>query len=178
MSIEGRVRTAASLVEPAVARRRLAAVPRVLRFLALTFAMALAACNSATVPPGTGPLVTVTSHGGECVGGATCDTTIYLDRDGRVHSAAKPPNDLGQVPADAMATLIAAIAQTDYAAIKSHKFTGQCPTAFDGQELIFELAVGTGTQRISSCEVDIDWGSPLFVALGVALGPWLVVPQA
>ena len=153
-------------------------MPRVLPLVALTLAMSLAACNSTTVVSGTGPLVTATMHGGECVGGVTCDTTIYLDRDGRAHSAAKPPNDLGQVPADVMATLTAAVAQTDYSAVKSHKFTGQCPTAVDGQELIIEFAVGTGTQRISSCEIDIDWGSPLFVALGAALGQWFVVPQA
>ena len=128
--------------------------------------------------PGTGPLVTVTMHGGNCVGGITCDTTIYLDRDGRAHSAAKPPNDLGQVPADVMATLTTAVAQTDYAAMKSHKFTGQCPTAVDGQELIFEFAVGTGTQRISSCEVAIDWHGPLFLSVHAALGQWVGLPSA
>lgn len=152
-------------------------MPRASRFASLALAMIVAACSSTTVLPATGPLVTVTMHGGECVGGITCDTTIYLDRDGRVHSAAKPPNDLGQVPANVMATLTAAVAQTDYAALKSHPFTGQCPTAVDGQELIFEFAVGTGTQRISSCEVAIDWGHPLFVAIGVALGEWVAMPR-
>jgi len=62
------------------------------------------------------------------------------------------------------------------AALKSHPFTGQCPIAFDGQELIFEFSVGTGTQRIASCEVDIDWGNPLFLAVGVALGKWVPLP--
>ena len=75
-----------------------------------------------------------------------------------------------------MATLTAAVGQTDFAAIKAHPFTGQCPVAFDGQELIFEFAVGTGTERIASCEVEIPWGHPLFVAVAVALGTWVPIP--
>jgi hypothetical protein len=169
---------AAQVGEPVVAPRRLAAMPHLIRYVALLLAVSVSACSSTTVLPGTGPLVTATMHGGECVGGVTCDTTIYLDRDGRAHSAAKPPNDLGHVPADAMATLTAAIAQTDFATIRSHKFTGQCPTAVDGQELIFEFAAGTGTERISSCEVAIDWHSPLFLALRAALGQWVGFPPA
>lgn len=114
-------------------------------------------------------------RGGECAGGS-CDRIVYLDRDGRVYSAAKPPNDLGQVPARAFATLTAAIATTDYRALRSVPFTGECPVNFDGQELIFEFAVGNVTQRVASCEVQIPWGQPLFVALGVALGQWVPMP--
>jgi hypothetical protein len=115
-------------------------------------------------------------HGGVCADGGVCDDTVILERDGRAHGAAKPPNDLGHVDGQAMAALTAAIQATDWAALKSHPFTGECPIAFDGQELIFEFGVGTGTQRIASCEVDIDWGNPLFVALGVALGQWVPLP--
>ncbi|MDQ3097299.1 MAG: hypothetical protein M3Q61_03930, partial [Chloroflexota bacterium] len=107
-----------------------------------------------------GPLLTVSMRGGMCPAGA-CDTSVILDRDGTVRSAAKPPNELGHVPAQAMSVLTAAVASTDYAAIMSHPFTGECPVNFDGQELIFEFSVGTVTQRIASCEVDIDWGQPL-----------------
>jgi len=137
---------------------------------------ALAACSGSPVQlPGTGPLVTVTTRGGLCPEGP-CGQSVILERDGRVHAAAKPPNDLGQVPANAMAALTAAVNQADYAAIRSHPFTGECPVNFDGQELIFEFVVGSTTQRIASCEVDIDWGSPLFVAVGVALGQWIPLP--
>jgi hypothetical protein len=141
--------------------------------------LAVAGCGTTdTVQiPGTGPLVTVELRGGMCPAGA-CDNSVILERDGRVHAAAKPPNDLGRVSAETMATLTAAIAATDYASIRSHPFTGQCPVAFDGQELIFEFAVGGGTQRIASCEVAIDWGDPLFVAVGVALGQWIPIPTA
>lgn len=140
-------------------------------------ALSLGACSStgSVLLPATGPLVTVTMRGGMCAEGA-CNNGVILERDGRVRSAAKPPNDLGRVPAEAMTTLAAAVAATDYAAIRSQPFTGECPVNFDGQELIFEFGVGAGTQRIASCEVDIDWGHPLFVAVGVALGKWVSLP--
>lgn len=150
-------------------------MPRLTWLLVLASALSLGACNAiggVGLPAATGPLVTVTMRGGMCADGA-CDNSVILDRDGRVHSAAKPPNDLGRVPAQAMATLTAAIGATDYAALKAHLFTGECPVNFDDQELIFEFSVGTRTQRIASCEVEIPWGHPLFVAVGVALGEWI-----
>jgi hypothetical protein len=75
-----------------------------------------------------------------------------------------------------MAALTAAISSTDFPAMKARTFTGQCPVALDGQELTFEFAAPGGTQRIASCEVDIDWGSPLFVAVAAALGQWVPLP--
>lgn len=141
-------------------------------------AIALAGCTSAiSVPNPVGPLVTIEMRGGMCPAGA-CDSSVILDRDGRVHAAAKPPNDLGHVDPKAMAALAAAIQSTDFAALRSHPFTGQCPIAFDGQELVFEFSVGAGTQRIASCEVEIEWGHPLFVAVGIALGQWVPLPLA
>jgi hypothetical protein len=161
----------ASSIAPRFARLLSAAV------VAPVLAAVLAACSGTAVQlAASGPLVTATSRGGNCPAGA-CEQTIYLEPDGRVHVAAKPPNDLGRVRAAAMTALGAAIRQTDFAALKSHPFTGQCPTNFDGQELIFEFNVGTTTERIASCEVEIDWGSPLFVAIGTALGQWIAVPQ-
>lgn len=158
-------------------RLRARLIRLVLMFTVLPMAFALAGCTFTGDPaiPGMGPLVTVQMHGGMCPDGM-CDNSVVLERDGRVHSAAKPPNELGRVSAQAMATLTAAVQTADYATLKSHPFTGECPIAFDGQELIFEFGVGVGTQRLASCEVDIDWGHPLFVAVGVALGEWIPVP--
>ena len=126
-------------------------------------------------PVATGSLVTVELRGGECVA-ATCDTTVILERDGRVHQAAKPPNDLGTVPPAALAALDTAIRATDFAALRTHPLTGECPTAFDGQEVIFEFGAPSGVQRISTCEVAVDWGLPLFVAVSTALGPFIPLP--
>jgi len=126
---------------------------------------------------GGGPLLTVETRGGQCVS-APCGSTVIVERDGSVHAAAKPPNALGTIPPDQLTALVAAIKATDFEALKSHAFTGQCPTAFDGQEFIFEFSAPTGTQRIATCEVGVDYGSPLFVAVSAALGPFVSLPTS
>jgi hypothetical protein len=156
---------------------RRAQVP-VLLLALVAVAPVVAACVSAgsiPLPVATGPLLTVETRGGECFA-APCGMTVTVERDGRVHSAAKPPNDLGTVPPDALAALDAAIRTTDYATLRARRFTGECPTAFDGQELVFEFGAPGGAQRIASCEVDIDFGQPLFVAVSTALGPFVPIP--
>ena len=140
-------------------------------------AVAVAACSSGSsipspVPTASGPLVTVETRGGECFA-APCGMTVILERDGRVHQAAKPPNDLGSVPPGALAALDAAIRTTDFTALKSHRFAGQCPTAYDGQEIVFEFGAAGGVQRIATCEVNVDFGQPLFVAVTAALGSFV-----
>ena len=159
-------------------RARLIRLAILLSVVALA-AGALGACNAAATGeliPGTGPLVTVQMRGGMCADGGMCDTSVILDRDGRVRSATKPPNDLGVVSAANLSTLTVALAATDFATLTAKPFTGECPIAFDGQELIFEFATMGGTQRLASCEVDIDWGHPLFVAVAAALGEWIPLP--
>ena len=140
-------------------------------------AVALAGCSTTPgVPiPGAGPLVTVQMRGGMCPDGA-CDSRIVLERDGRVHDGKTPQTVLGRVTPNSYAALYAAIQRADFAAMKSKPFTGECPVAFDGQEQAFEFTVAGRTQRLASCEVDIDWGSPLFLALVGAMGEWIAIP--
>jgi len=150
------------------------------RVLLALLSVTVAACSSGSAVPiptqvVAGPLLTVETRGGLCFNGP-CGSFITVERDGQVHVAAKPPNDLGTVPADKLAALDAEIRATDWAALKSHPFTGECPTAFDGQELIFEFGAPGGPQRIATCEVAVDYGSPLFVAVSAALGPFIPLP--
>jgi hypothetical protein len=130
-----------------------------------------ATSSSAAVhsPVPSGLLASVEQRGGECPA-ATCATTIYLDFDGRIHVAAKPPNDLGTATAEQVNALEAAIAATDFGALRKPAFSGQCPTAYDGQELVFEFTTATGTERVASCESALDYRAPLFSALAAALG--------
>jgi hypothetical protein len=144
----------------------------------LLLALALVACQPGEAVSnvvGGGPLLTVETRGGECVN-APCGSTVIVERDGSVHAAAKPPNVLGTIPPDQLAELDSAIKLTDFALLKSHAFTGECPTAFDGQEFIFEFGAPGGTERVSTCEVAVDYGSPLFVAVATALGPFVPLP--
>jgi len=135
----------------------------------------LATAPLPTTPMPVGPLLTVETRGGMCPAGP-CGTTLVLERDGRVHLAAKPPNDLGTVPPPTLAALDAAIRSTDFAALKSHPFTGQCPTDFDGQETVYAFGAPGGVQTVATCEVAVDYGSLLFVAVAAALGPFIPLP--
>ena len=52
-----------------------------------------------------------------------------------------------------------------------------CPTAYDGQELVFEFGAPAGVERVESCMVDIDWSAPLFVAVRAAVGTFVSLPR-
>lgn len=148
-----------------------------LLFSAFAMIGALAGCNAAgnLGVPGTGPLLTVRLQGGMCMDGP-CDSAVVLERDGRVHGGETPEGNLGRVSAEAFATLDAAIQATDFVAMRAKPFTGECPIAFDGQKQIFEFSAGGTTQRLDSCETELDWSSPLFIATLAALGEWIEAP--
>ena len=93
-----------------------------------------------------------------------------------MHFASKPPNDLGMLSPELLATLNAEIEATDWAELVSHRFTGMCPTAYDGQEIVFEFATPDGVQHIASCEVEVDYESPLFTAVVEAVGAFMPLP--
>ena len=59
---------------------------------------------------------------------------------------------------DQVAAIDAAIKLTDFA-MRKHPFTGECPTAFDGEELVYEFSAPTGVERMASCEVEVDLGA-------------------
>ena len=144
----------------------------------VVLAFILGACSASEplpIPGAVGPLVTVETRGGECFA-APCGSTIVLERNGRVHSAAKPPNELGIVVGPQFAALAGVIGVTDFAALRSRPFTGQCPTAFDGQEIVFEFGTPGRVERIATCEVEVDYASPLFIAVANALGQWVPFP--
>jgi hypothetical protein len=138
------------------------ATVRLLATVTVVFA-AVAACAAPALTPA-GALVTVETRGGECVDGP-CGQTITIDRDGRVHSAAKPPNELGNVAPEVLRTIDTLIATTDFGVIKSHPFTGECPTAYDGQETIYTFMAPGGLETIASCSVAVDPSLPLFATV-------------
>lgn len=152
------------------------ATSRTLRLLLLTatlvLALAATGCSSAPiaslVPTGSGPLVTVTTRGGECPQGA-CGSTVVIEREGSVHDAAKPPNTVGTVPSEVLAALDAAIRTTDFGAVRAVPFTGECPVNYDGQERIYEFGAPGGVERVASCETAIDPAHPVFARTEAAL---------
>jgi hypothetical protein len=128
-----------------------------------------AAASPAASPLPSGTLASVEPRGGECPA-ATCDTTIYLDADGRIHVSAKPPNDLGTATPAQVNELEAAIAATEFSVLRGPAYSGECPTAYDGQELVFTFTTAGGIERLASCESTLDYTAPVFKALAAALG--------
>ena len=145
-----------------------------LRLLAALVALAAIVAGCQSIPavgsllPGSGPLVTVTVHGGECPDGP-CGSTTVVERDGRVHQTTPVAAEMGALSGDLLAALDVAVRNTDFVAIRARPFTGECPVAFDGQELIYEFGAPGGTQRIATCETDVDPNDPLFAAVTAAL---------
>jgi hypothetical protein len=133
---------------------------------------AFTACSPAVVasllPIASGPLVTVTTRGGECFNGP-CGSTITIERDGRVHQTAPTSAELGALSANALTAVDAAVRTTDFESVRARKFTGECPTAFDGQEVIYEFGAPGGIERIASCETEIDADQPPFSIVTAAL---------
>ena len=148
-------------------------VGRLARIVAIVgLSSALLGCSPSAIasllPVPAGPLVTMTSRGGECPEGM-CGSAIVIERDGRVHRLEPDPAELGTVPPNALAALDTLVRTTNFDAIRARPFTGTCPMAYDGQEVIFEFGAPGGIERIASCETDIDPDSPVFAAVGAAL---------
>jgi hypothetical protein len=118
----------------------------------------LLACSPAAVasflPAAAGPLVTVTTH-----------------------ETGPTATELGTVPAEVLSALDAAVKATDFGVIRSRPFTGACPVAFDGQEVIYEFRAPTGVERVVSCETEIDPDDPLFAAATAALVAAGTIPR-
>ena len=132
-------------------------------------AIILVACSSVPALPGaSGPLVTFTTRGGECLDGP-CGGTTVIERDGKVHQTVPAAADIGQVPADILVALDAAIKTANFDAIRAVQFDAECPVNVDGQEFIYEFGAPGGVERVASCETRIDPAHPLFAAVTAAL---------
>jgi hypothetical protein len=134
-------------------------------------AVLVAGCSlfGPVVGGGDGPLVSIDAHGGHCLEGA-CGTVTTILRNGRltIESSGDPIADA--VDPSLLATLAAAVDSADYARIMAVPFTGECPIAFDGQELTYTFhPAGRAPVTIASCEVAIDPADPLFRALDAAV---------
>lgn len=104
-------------------------------------------------------LLDVRSEGGLCMKGMDCSTTTSIFKDGSVES------NIGSETKD-VSKLASLIASTDFAKLREKKFTGTCPIAYDGQEMIYTFYTSSGIETIRSCETEIDEKNPLFIEIG------------
>lgn len=146
----------------------------------LVLAALFAGCQSipavGSLVPGSGPLVTVTVRGGECPEGH-CGSTTVIERDGRVHQTAPVAAEMGALAGDLFTALETAVKTTDFDVIRARPFTGECPVNFDGQETIYEFGAPGGTERIATCETDVDPNHPLSRAVTAAIFSVIAEPN-
>ena len=145
-------------------------------FMLRLLVIALFAAGCALVEaPAAGPLVTVEATGGMCREG-TCRRVVAIEADGRVHQVEPSETAIQQVTGESIDLLRAAIGITDFEAVRSQPFLGTCPTAFDGQELVYTVETVHGQERIASCDVEVDPQAPLFTAIHAIIGASLPAP--
>lgn len=113
-------------------------------------------------------VVSIETRGGECPTGS-CNRLVNIEGDGTLHEVIPKDAVLGTVPEPILDALRIEIEQANYPLLQSRPFTGECPTAFDGQETIYTFHATTGDEEFASCTVAIDPNHPLFLAVAAAL---------
>jgi len=116
------------------------------------------------------PIVLIQASGGQCPGGM-CRTDTAIGRDGVLRiDGVGIVSVVDDVDPSLLAALAAAVDSADYARIMAVPFTGECPTALDGQELTYTFhPAGRAPITIASCEVAIDPANPLFRTIDLIL---------
>jgi len=114
------------------------------------------------------PLLSIETKGGECPSGM-CTRLVNVEGDGRLQEVIPRDQVIGQAPPALVDALQVEIERANYRLILSQPFTGTCPTAYDGQQLIYTFHVSTGDRTVDTCKVAIDPNHPLFVAVSAVL---------
>ena len=116
--------------------------------------------------PVDGPLAVIYRHGGLCVTGGECQSTMTIQNDGTytVTVNGQEPTE-GSLTAEQVAQINTLISETDFDTILNTPFTGDCPTAYDGQETVYTFYQTGGAMELANCTVTVDPEAPLFALL-------------
>jgi hypothetical protein len=134
--------------------------------------MAASPTPSATISIDPGAMLAGRSYvGGLCPAGL-CSSSFTVRGDGTwVATDADAVVDRGIVPTPILSALATATATT--ALPSAPAFTGTCPSAFDGVEVVYAWTAPDGTaHRVSACDRQIPADDPLVVALDAAEAAW------
>ena len=139
--------------------------------LLLLSAISLGACSQAQdvqpVPAPARAVASVEVRGGECPDG-TCSTRYDVFSDGRV---VRDDGATDAMDADVAARLTELVEAADWTTILARPFTGECPTAYDGQERVYTFWPAAGEVTVATCTVQVDPGQEPFATLdGVLFG--------
>ncbi len=114
-------------------------------------------------------LVEYESYGGLCpYGGCTHRVTFYNDGDivnethvyNQTTETYEAKTIEKQITTQELNGLINKINGTNFEQVKQKKFTGTCPTAYDGQAQIYTIYSAQQTEKLDSCEYVVD--APVF----------------
>jgi hypothetical protein len=95
------------------------------------------------------PIVSVTRHGGLCVTGRECRSTLRIDDT----SISGEGYVTRRLTTSERAALLRAIKQLDLAYLGAHPFRGTCPVAYDGSESIYRFR--GFPHSLASCTFDL-----------------------
>lgn len=125
--------------------------------------------SSMTASPASTPATFVASRtatGGRCVDGV-CESTFAVASDGSWSLVSNAELRSGVLPAAVLAAIVGATASTTIP--DAPPFTGTCPSAYDGSELIYAWRDTLGrTQTVSACDRAVPPSDPLVLALDQA----------
>ena len=112
------------------------------------------------------PLLDIRWTGGLCAGpsiGHVCRSRVVVYRDGSYRSSGDVTQPTqGSLDHQLIERLESAINEANFNEIRSKPFTGVCPSAYDGQEGLYEFSTSHGNEVIGSCKTNIDYKSKLF----------------
>ncbi len=99
-------------------------------------------------------MATVERSGGLCPGNRVCGDKITIYRDGKMTKAGT--GEIAKMVSEDAEKLSGEITKKNVEMLKLKKFTGLCPTAYDGMEVTYIFVVDGKEEKISSCEYEVS----------------------
>ena len=128
------------------------------------------AAQSPDAPVSSPPVTVVASRtatGGLCVTGSTCESVFTVSSDGTWAIGSDDQVQSGVLDAATLAAILDATTATTLP--DAPPFTGTCPVAYDGQEVIYSwVDASNSTISVSACDKAVPPNDPLVLALDAA----------
>lgn len=121
-----------------------------------------------TAPPAQGigqdqhkVVLRIHATGGLCPYGA-CHSELFIYDNGAGLLREGPEEKPFTITPEELIELVTLIKTTDFDDLRKDKFTGMCPTAYDGAAFTYSFSTPHGEEILGSCEHVIDAQRPLF----------------
>jgi hypothetical protein len=112
-------------------------------------------------------VMTVETTGGLCSEGRVCGSQVVIRGDGSV--TYENQNKPAVMLVSDVQQLKKLVTKANIDQLKTKKFTGTCPTASDGQEIVYKFILNKNEESIDSCEYEIPQDNPLIQQVNLIL---------